>query len=77
MDNIPVSMKTEVLSTNNRNVLQKTSFFQRYNDDIINMLAMKLKRIIYSPDESVFNKGESNSKLWILEKGNISEFYNN
>ena len=77
MDNIPVSMKAEVLSTNNKNVLQKTNFFKRYNDDIINLLAMKLKRIIYSPDESIFNKGDYNIKLWILEKGNISEFYNN
>ena len=77
MDNIPSSMKAEVLSMNNKNVLQKTSFFQRYSDNILNLLAMKLKRIIYSPDESIFNKDDSNCKLWILEKGNISEFYNN
>ena len=77
MDNIPVPMKNMVLSTNNKNVLQKTNFFKRYSDDILTKLAMTLKRTIYSPQEAIFNKGDSKSILWILEKGSINEYYNN
>lgn len=77
LDSIPVPMKNEVLSTSNKNVLKAIPFFKRYNDNILNKLAMKLKRTIYSPEEVVFKKEDSKIKMWILEKGNIKEYYNN
>lgn len=68
---LPASLQMEIALHLNKNIFRKISLFDDANEEIINELAVKLKPVVYTPEDIIFQKGELGMKMYFISKGKV------
>ncbi|EAR88861.2 cyclic nucleotide-binding domain protein (macronuclear) [Tetrahymena thermophila SB210] len=71
LEQLPSSLKNEVLLQTNNEAIQSISLFSNFSSDCQKEISLNIKQKYFKPDELIFNENEVNDKLFYVISGNV------
>ncbi|KAL4505470.1 hypothetical protein ABPG72_002532 [Tetrahymena utriculariae] len=71
LEQLPSSLKNEVLLQTNNEAIQSISLFSNFSSDCQKEISLNIKQKYFKPDELIFNENEINDKLFYVISGNV------
>lgn len=77
MQALPRLTREELLTQNNSAMLKKIAFFRKLSGQIVDGLAIKLRKVTYLPEEMVLRRGSGRVSLLMIGEGRVCDYFNN
>ncbi|KAL4490059.1 hypothetical protein ABPG73_021103 [Tetrahymena malaccensis] len=71
LEQLPSSLKNEVLLQTNNEAIQSISLFSNFSSDCQKEISLNIKQKYFKPDELIFSENEINDKLFYVISGNV------
>jgi len=77
LEDMPHTLKEEILMHLNRSIIEKVSIFQHSNELFLREIVQLLEPVVFLPDDYIIRQGEIGSCMYFLNAGEVNVVVNN